>query len=176
MIATQFNDADNTYSAATALGLIVYGASREYAAKAIAAAIPGFTDYQIEHALSYPSTPSEWRATLASAMANQITDIESQISEVSDAVADDVSNVVDRVTNLTELVDRVKEDAERERHRKALEAELSRLDREVTARLPAMRIAAPSYQEWELLNLIYRTMPRRAEVISELEELNANSS
>jgi hypothetical protein len=172
MIVTSHNESNNTYSAATALGLICFGASREFAAKAIRAAIPSFTDYQIEHALSYPSDAATWRATLASAMASDLEGLQSQIAEASDSSESERVAVQESITRLSGEIAKAKDDAERERYRADLAHRIGVWEADLKSRVSVVLNDAPNLGHDAAYQLLLNASPGLGRMKKELEELN----
>lgn len=174
MIATSHNETDNTYSAATALGLICFACSRATAAERIAAAIPSFTDYQIEHALSYPSDAATWRSTLAAAMANDVTALQEQIESVSDATASERDAVQESIAKLSGEIVKAREDAERERYRADLAHRISVWEADLKSRVSVVLNDAPNLEPAAAYQLLLNSSPGLARLRAELESLNGH--
>ncbi len=101
MILTHHNPVDDTYSAATSLGIICFNTDFETAADRIVDAVEGLELEDAYALLQSSASPAEWRATLAAAMASDLSSLDEQVESLA-AAAD--SELVSLKAQLSKVV------------------------------------------------------------------------
>ena len=164
MIAVYFDSENQTYSAATAAGLICYACSRHYAAKAIEAAT-GLSAWEVEHYLQQPVSPAAWRATYAAAVSADLEALAGDIAAVDESNSATKAELESKLDTLKEQFSSMSATATRDREISDARNRIAELQQILRDRVPWIREQLGPHGENEMMvNSILNNSPERAEI------------
>jgi len=132
MILTHHNPVDGTYSAATSLGIIAYNLDFESAADAIVNAVEGLELQDAYALLQSPAPAAGWRATLAAAMASDLSSLDQQLESLATAADSELVLIKEQ---LAKVVSESAKEKNRQREIDSLRQRIQEVETDVRAAL-----------------------------------------